>query len=56
MGARQILERVRAVLASPSAGEIKQALRGFVEDSDRILVVEVGRGWSVGAPYSRYES
>jgi hypothetical protein len=46
MGAQQVLERVWAVLASESAGEIKRDLRCFVGNSDRILVIEVGRDWA----------
>jgi hypothetical protein len=46
MGAHQILEKVSAVLTAESAREIKQILRGFVDDGDRILVVEVGRDWA----------
>jgi len=45
MGARRILERVWAVLTPESAAEIKRTLRGFVDDGDRLLVVEAGRDW-----------
>jgi hypothetical protein len=46
MGARQILERVWAVLAVESAREITRILRGFVEARDRVFVVEIGRDWA----------
>ncbi|HWR53121.1 MAG TPA: hypothetical protein VN428_18565, partial [Bryobacteraceae bacterium] len=46
LGARQLLDRAWAVRSARTAAELKDELRGFVDDRDRIVVTEVGAEWA----------
>ncbi len=46
LGARRILERQWALRSTHTAAELKDVLREFLDDRDRIVVTEVGGEWA----------
>lgn len=46
MQAKQTLERQWAVRSIQTAAELKDELRRFLDDRDRIVVTEVGAEWA----------
>ncbi len=46
LGGRQLLDRQWALRTTYSAAELKEILRQFVDENDRIVVTEVGSEWS----------
>lgn len=46
LDARQILETQWALRSTYTATELRDLLRAFLGDSDRIVVTEVGREWA----------
>lgn len=46
LGARRILQRQWALRSTHSAAELKELLRQFLDDGDRIVVTEVGAEWA----------
>jgi hypothetical protein len=44
--AKQILERQWALRSTYTAAQLKDILREFLDDKDRIVVVEVGQEWA----------
>jgi hypothetical protein len=46
LGARQLLEHQWAVRSTYTAVELKDILKGFVDEDDRLVVTAVGSDWA----------
>lgn len=46
LGGRRLLDRQWALRSTYTAAELKEILRQFVAENDRIVVTEVGAEWS----------
>ncbi len=46
LGARQVLKNQWALRSSHTAAQLKEVLRQFMDDRDRVVVTEVGGEWA----------
>ena len=46
LDARQVMSAQWALRTTYTAGELRDLLRGFLDEGDRILVTEVGQEWA----------